>query len=62
MTYTYGVVHGIAECKNCGWSTHTYKNAQATAKKHAEKYGHFVVGELGISFSYTGDAQKKVKL
>jgi hypothetical protein len=53
-SHTYGVVHGLAECQSCGWSTNSYKNAQAIAKKHAEKYGHQVVGELGISFSYDG--------
>jgi hypothetical protein len=52
MSYTYGVVHGIATCEDCGWHTDSYKNAQAIAKIHAKKYGHKVRGELGISFEY----------
>jgi hypothetical protein len=54
MTRTYGVVHGLAECCDCEWTTQSYKNAQALAAKHARKYGHRVNGELGIAFSYTG--------
>jgi hypothetical protein len=54
MKYSYGVVHGIAECEDCEWRTSSYKNAQAIAKIHAKKYGHRVRGELGISFSYDG--------
>ena len=50
--YSYGVVHGQASCTVCGWSTESYKNAQALAAKHALVYGHYVVGELTIAFSY----------
>jgi len=53
--YWYGVVHGYAICEDCGWETQSYKNCQAIAKKHAEKYGHKVGGELGISFGYDGE-------
>lgn len=52
MSYSYGVVHGIAQCDDCDWQTDSYKNAQAIAAKHAKKYGHKVRGELGIAFSY----------
>jgi len=54
MKHEYGVVHGLAECKDCGWKTVSYKNAQAIAAIHAKKYHHKVVGELGISFEYDG--------
>lgn len=54
MKYSYGVVHGLAECEDCGWKTASYKNAQALAAIHAKRYGHTVRGELGISFSYDG--------
>lgn len=53
-SYTYSVVHGLAECQDCGWKTSSYKNAQALAAQHARRYGHQVRGELGIAFSYTG--------
>ena len=52
MSDSYGVVHGVAHCLDCGWSTESYKNAQAISAKHARKYGHRVEGELGIAFSY----------
>lgn len=51
---TYSVVHGLAQCDDCGWSTQSYKNAQALAARHARAHGHKVRGELGIAFSYTG--------
>jgi len=50
----YGVVHGLAECETCGWSSSSYKNVQALAARHAKSKGHRVVGELGISFEYDG--------
>ena len=55
--HSYGVVHGTAICRDCGWETESYKNAQALAAKHAEHYGHNVEGELGIAFSYTGTSE-----
>jgi hypothetical protein len=55
MKKHYGLVHGLATCLDCGWHTEMYKNAQANASRHAAKYGHKVVGELGISFSYEGE-------
>ena len=60
MGYSYGVVHGLAECKDCDWKTDSYKNAQAIAKIHATKYNHRVFGELGIAFSYSGNGVEKV--
>jgi len=52
MSYSYGVVRGVAECDDCEWKTTSYKNAQAIAKIHAKKYGHKVRGELVILFYY----------
>jgi len=52
MSRSYGVVHGVAWCKDCDWHTESYKNAQAIAAKHAKKHGHRVEGELGIAFEY----------
>lgn len=58
--YWYAVVHAIVECQDCEWKTQSYKNAQAIAKKHAEKYGHRVSGDLGIDFGYDfRDSKKK---
>lgn len=54
MKRSYGVVHGVAECEDCDWTTSSYKNCQAIAKIHAQKHGHRVRGELGIDFTYDG--------
>lgn len=59
MKYTYSAVHALVLCKDCGWESSSYKNAQALAATHARKYGHHVEGELGIAFSYTGDKPAK---
>lgn len=52
MSYSYGVVHGVARCLDCEWRTESYKNAQAISAKHAKHHGHRVEGNLGIAFSY----------
>lgn len=52
MKYSYGVIHAVVRCVDCGWETYSYKNAQAIAKIHARTHGHRVEGELGISFMY----------
>jgi len=54
MKYSYGVIHAYVRCLDCEWETESYKNAQAIAKIHAEKYKHRVEGELGIAFTYNG--------
>ena len=56
MKKSFGVTHGIATCETCGWSNQNYKNAQATAAKHAKDKGHRVVGE--VAFAYTYDNRK----
>lgn len=54
MKKSFGVVHGIAQCQTCGWSTSSYKNAQAIAAKHAKTKGHRVTGEVGYAYEYNG--------
>ena len=54
MKYSYGVINAFVECEDCEWKTESYKNAQAIAKIHAQKHGHRVRGNLGISFTYDG--------
>ena len=61
MKYWYSVIHAVVECEDCDWQTESYKNAQAIAKIHAQKYGHRVRGELGISFGYDGRKEDCVK-
>ena len=54
MKKTIGVVHIIAECKDCDWRTESHKNGQAIAAKHAKKYKHLVTVEIGIVVEYDG--------
>ncbi|MCK5604648.1 hypothetical protein KAR91_22355 [Candidatus Pacearchaeota archaeon] len=54
MKKKIGVVHAIATCEDCGKEFTNYKNAQALAAQHAKKYGHCVMGEVGIAFQYDG--------
>ena len=59
MSYTYSVIHAVIGCEDCDWVAKNYKNAQATAKIHARKYGHRVSGELGIAVGYDYREKKK---
>lgn len=52
--YAYGVICATIRCLDCNWEAESYKNAQATAKIHADKHGHKVEGELGIGIMYDG--------
>ena len=54
MKKTIGVVHVIAECKECEWRTESYKNGQAIAAKHAKKYEHVVIVDVGLVVEYDG--------
>jgi len=54
MKKTIGVVHIIAECKDCNWRTESYKNGQAIAAKHAKKYKHVVAVDVGLMVEYDG--------
>lgn len=54
LAVAYGVVHGLAACRDCDWSTGCSKNAQANAAKHARTSTHHVNVELSITFSYSG--------
>lgn len=52
MKIEYGLYHGIVRCDDCEWKSESYKNAQALASKHAQKYGHRVEGDIGIRIVY----------
>ena len=54
MKYAYGPVAINVKCDDCDWTTESYKNGQAIAKKHAAKHGHRVCGQLVIAFEYDG--------
>ena len=46
--------HAIFTCHDCEKRWEDYKTAQRLAREHAEKYGHCVVGEIGIAYHYNG--------
>lgn len=54
MRKSFGVVHAISFCENCGWESQNHKNAQANAARHAKSRGHVVRVEIGISGFYDG--------
>ena len=56
MNKSLGVVHAMAESKNCGWGSQNYMNAQALAAKHAKHYHHKVVVEVTLSGFYDARA------
>lgn len=54
MKYKYVVVGAVGGCNDCDWRPKSYKNAQATAKIHADKHKHHVQLELAIACEYDG--------
>jgi len=54
MRKKIGVVHILAECVDCGWTTGDHKNGQAIAAIHAKSHKHMVRGEVGLVFEYNG--------
>jgi hypothetical protein len=61
MSYYYSPIGILVECKDCKWKTQSYKNGQAIAKIHAEKYHHKVHGELTVAFCYDFREKKTEK-
>lgn len=47
-----GLVHALAECRDCPWTTDYYKNALANGAQHAQRTGHHVQIEQCIVVSY----------
>ncbi len=54
MRKSFGVVHVLAKCEDCDWETGSYKNGQAIAAIHAEKYRHKVSVEFALAGYYDG--------
>ena len=50
-------VHAIFDCLDCGKRWENYLTAQNSAKKHAEKHKHNVIGEVGLAVRYYGKTQ-----
>lgn len=48
-----GLIHAIAECKDCNGRWEWFLTAQKLAAAHAKKTGHRVILELGYFVEYT---------
>ena len=59
MEKKIGVVHVLAYCLDCGWTSEALKNGQALAAIHARKHKHLVGGEVGLAFKYNGRQEVK---
>ena len=53
LTITKGLIHGIANCSECGWGCQSYLTVQRNAQNHAKRYGHVVTLDLGYAVTYT---------
>ena len=47
-----GLVHCIAECRDCSWREDGYLKARKKALAHYERTGHLVSVEVGYVFEY----------
>jgi len=54
MKKRLGVVHVIAECQDCDWSTQDYIRGRAMASQHAKRHKHKVRVEVGMNGFYDG--------
>lgn len=54
MKKQFGVIHCVAECRNCDWRSENYKNAQACAARHAKAHKHKVTVDMGMCGCYDG--------
>lgn len=45
-----GIIHCIAECKDCAWETGDYRKAARLASLHVRHHGHTVMVEQGIDY------------
>lgn len=44
------LVHFIADCEECNFSTDDYKSGPRAAARHAAKTGHRIQGDMGYAF------------
>lgn len=49
------LVHGIMYCQKCDWKEEDYLTALKKARKHVEKTGHKVTGDLGYAVELKRD-------
>jgi hypothetical protein len=54
MPIRKSLIHGIARCTVCSWTSENYRSVQGLAHKHAKTTGHLVCAELGYLVEYRG--------
>ena len=54
MKIKMGIVHVIAECRDCSWRNTNYLTAQGLAAKHAKEKKHIVSVEVAEAGTYDG--------
>jgi hypothetical protein len=52
------LIHYLAECQDCDWSTDDYIDGPRKASDHARKTGHEVHAEAGYAIRY-GEVAKR---
>jgi len=55
------VIHTVAHCTECNWSSESYLNAKSLAMQHAKIHKHYVEGEQAVSFSYGSPAAERAR-
>ena len=59
MIVKMGIIHVIANCRDCAWESSDYLTAQHSAAEHAKKRKHVVLVEIAKAGTY--DGKKEVK-
>jgi len=57
MKIKMGVVHVIAQCRDCSWECQNYLTAQKLAARHARVKKHVVSVDVGKAGTYDGKSK-----
>lgn len=58
----YGLIHKIAECRECSWHNENYLRASKAAHRHHENTGHVVAIEAGYAWTIGESSAAKNKI
>ena len=53
------LIHFIAQCQGCDWSSEDFLHGQEAATQHAERSGHLVKADAGYAIEYVKPKRKK---
>lgn len=59
MKKTGGLIHAIAECRQCKWRCENYATAHEEAREHVEATAHHVLIDTGYCYEYEPEAAKE---